>query len=154
MVCQREGEVSRKNNHCFSPFPIVNSAFYTIPKYSTPFASVNFLDFFKGLLHQLSTCCWLLDYMLEVQDASSIKGIATVLQTVVRSIGSFLCICCAYICRILKLYGTYSMYVIYREGQSAYTHCTQSNCPYSNNYSSHTNHTWDNPLGWLKGHTP
>ncbi len=29
-----------------------------------------------------------------------------------------------------------------------------SNCLYSNHYSSHTNHTWDKPLVWLKGHTP
>ncbi len=29
-----------------------------------------------------------------------------------------------------------------------------SNCPYSNHYSSHTNHTWDKPLFGWKTHTP
>ncbi len=29
-----------------------------------------------------------------------------------------------------------------------------SNCLYCNHYSSHINHSWDNPLVWLKGNTP
>ncbi len=40
--------------------------------------------------------------------------------------------------------------VIYRGSRMAYT---LSNCLCSNHYSSHTNHTWDKPLVWLKVYT-